>query len=81
MYEQEVMRKISEHATNTTEAMRARLHEEAAKIARSLQSLELNKAERIRQYIQVLLEAQRSGHDVHKEIDEALKQYKSELGI
>lgn len=32
-------------------------------------------------YIQLLCDAQRSGHDVHQEIDEALKLYRQEAGI
>jgi hypothetical protein len=40
-----------------------------------------SKAESSERYIRLLCEVQRSGHDAHQELDEALKLYKKEVGI
>lgn len=39
------------------------------------------KLENISNYLYMLGNVQQSGHDVHKEIDEALKQYRKEAGF
>ena len=45
------------------------------------QRYELTKLEKIAHYLNLLYEAQRSDHRVDKEIDDALKQFKTEVGI
>lgn len=40
-----------------------------------------SKADKIQQYLHMLLEVNKAGHKVNDEIGEALKQYKSELAI
>lgn len=40
-----------------------------------------SKVDEIDRYIQLLCEAQRSGHDVHKELGAALAKYREEVGI
>jgi hypothetical protein len=42
---------------------------------------EPTRTDKIGQYLYMLYEAQKCGHDVHKEISEALNAYKEELGV
>lgn len=44
-------------------------------------SAEPTKSEKLYTYLLLLFESQKSGHDVHSEIDEALKAYRTEVGI
>ncbi|MNC09888.1 hypothetical protein D3C75_575190 [compost metagenome] len=45
------------------------------------QATAFDKKSEIANYLYILFEAQKSGHDVHMEISDALKQYKVEAGI
>lgn len=69
-----VKQMIEEAQANTFAKVHAAIRAQAEREHRPI-------LDRLPHYLSLLYEAQKVGHDVHKEIDEALKRFKQEIGM